>query len=146
MKGINVGESLSLKPDWSNHGKKKDIKDIIEQEDHVPVPTNSKTWKLYPHGSGLRVKAWLRKVSEVRHMLGVSLNGSLERSFCKTPLDVLLGKHIPVTIYTYSHSGDSTILSELLKYKRREIMSLTCVFLQYLWFEITAIVNFLANN
>jgi hypothetical protein len=31
-------------------------KDVTEQGSHVPTPGSSRTWQLWPHGSGFRVK------------------------------------------------------------------------------------------
>ena len=61
-----AGRSLSLRPAWSteqvsglpslgSEGQKVG-EDVIEQGEHVPASTSSRTCQLQPHGSGFRVK------------------------------------------------------------------------------------------
>jgi len=68
------------------------VEDVIERRGHVSAPVRSRSWQPRPHGSGIRVKdrkgLWnhplrLRKPTETKCMVGVSLQGDPERPLCE---------------------------------------------------------------
>lgn len=65
---------------------------VFEGGDHVLAPVSSRTWTPWPRDSDFRIKdrrsrLWnlpqsLKKLSEARHVSGVSMNGELVKGHC----------------------------------------------------------------